>query len=325
MSMQKPLAVALLLAAAVHTAAADPGKSDPLKTLRIDTAEYNPLSLVVKNKHLVEDAVGADLKVEWVPSATPARAVDHLRAHSVDISSATGTSGLLSRVAGNPVKIVYVYAKPDWAAVVVRADSPVQGLADLKGKRVAADSGTDPGMFLLRALATAGLTQHDVTVMPFQSADGRLALDRGQVDAWAGLDPYLAQAEIETHDRVLYRNADLQDLAGLAGRDAFLKSYPEVVEKVIGAYEKARRWTVEHEEEAAQILVAEAKFSPAVADRVLSRADLSDPTIGDAAKHRLAGQAEAMQAAGFLPSDADLGMLEDELLEPQFSRKLARN
>ena len=80
-------------------------------------------------------------------------------------------------------------------------------VADLKGQRVAVTRGTDPDIFLVRALATAGLTEHDVKLVLLQHPDGRTAMERGDVAAWAGLDPMMAAAEIESGARLFYRNA----------------------------------------------------------------------------------------------------------------------
>ena len=65
-------------------------------------------------------------------------------------------------------------------------DSAIGGVADLKGKRVAVTRGTDPEIFLIRALAGVGLTERDVKIVLLQHADGRLPLTRGDVDAWPG-------------------------------------------------------------------------------------------------------------------------------------------
>ncbi len=73
---------------------------------------------------------------------------------------------------------------------------------DLKGKRVAVTPGTEPYAFLLQALASANLAPSDITIVPLQHPLGRAALDRGDVDAWAGLDPFMAQAQLQNHDRL---------------------------------------------------------------------------------------------------------------------------
>ena len=83
-------------------------------------------------------------------------------------------------------------------------DSKIGKIEDLKGKRVAVTRGTDPHIFLVRALLKAGLSEKDITPVLLQHPDGKTALIRGDVDAWAGLDPMMAQAEVED----MYRFAE---------------------------------------------------------------------------------------------------------------------
>jgi sulfonate transport system substrate-binding protein len=299
--------------------------SDTLKTVQIDFAAYNPLSLVLKEKHFLEDALGPDIKIEWSEDANTMRSLERLRAHFLDVASSAGSSALLARANGNLVKIVYVYSKPEWTALVVTADSPIQSVADLKGKRVAATSGGDSTIFLWRSLAGAGLGAHDLTLVPLQAADGRIALERGQVDAWVGIDPYIAEAELETHDRLVYRNPEFSSYGVVALRDAFVKSYPDAVTKLVGAYERARIWAASHKDEFAQVLVTEAHVSPTVAARQLERTDISNGAIGDGPRQAIAALADTLKEAAIVPPDCDLDKVETDLLDPQFTKQLAGN
>jgi sulfonate transport system substrate-binding protein len=194
------------LAAATSPALA----ADKLSTLRIDYAYYNPLSLVLKDKGLIEQEFAKDgIKIEWVLSLGSNKALEFLSGSSVDFGSSAGAAALLAKANGNPIKSIYVYSKPEWTALVTRKDSTIQQVEDLKGKSIAVTKGTDPYIFLLRALALHGLKPQDVKTVLLQHPDGKVALERGDVDAWAGLDPYMAQTEIEQGSRLFFRNTDL--------------------------------------------------------------------------------------------------------------------
>jgi sulfonate transport system substrate-binding protein len=167
------------------------------RELRIDYATYNPVSLVLKDRKLLENAFEKDgIRIRWVQSLGSNKALEFLNASSIDFGSTAGSAALLARINGNPIKSVYVYSRPEWTALVTRKDTGLTKVADLRGKRVAVTRGTDPHIFLVRALADAGLTEKDVKLVLLQHPDGRLALDRGDVDAWAGLDPMMAAAEV---------------------------------------------------------------------------------------------------------------------------------
>ena len=137
------------------------------------------------------------------------------------------------KINGNPIKSIYVYSRPEWTALVTRKDSAIAKIEDLKGKRVAVTRGTDPHIFLVRALLKAGLSEKDITPVLLQHPDGKTALIRGDVDAWAGLDPMMAQAEVEDGARLFYRNKDANTWGILNVREEFLKDHPDLVKRVL--------------------------------------------------------------------------------------------
>ena len=128
--------------------------------IRIDWATYNPVSLILKDQGLLEkEFAGEKIKVRWVMSAGSNKALEFLNAGSLDFGSSAGAAALIAKVNGNPIKTIYVYSRPEWTALVTGKDSPIKTVADLKGQRVAATRGTDPHIFLVRALAGAGLSE----------------------------------------------------------------------------------------------------------------------------------------------------------------------
>ena len=166
-----------------------------VKEIRLDFATYNPVSLVLKEKGLLEKEFQKDgIAIRWVQTLGSNKALEFLNAGSIDFGSTAGSAALVAKINGNPIKSIYVYSRPEWTALVTRKDIGIAKVADLKGKRVAVTRGTDPHIFLVRALLGAGLTEKDITPVLLQHADGKTALIRGDVDAWAGLDPMMAQA-----------------------------------------------------------------------------------------------------------------------------------
>ncbi|MEY3553076.1 MAG: hypothetical protein RL735_1424, partial [Pseudomonadota bacterium] len=177
--------------------------------IRVDYATYNPLSLVIREQKLLEKEFEKDkINVRWVLSAGSNKALEFLNAGSLDIGSTAGAAALVGKINGNPIKTIGIFSRPEWTALVTGKDSKIANVADLKGRRIAVTRGTDPHIFLVRALDKAGLTEKDVRLVLLQHADGKTALVRGDVDAWAGLDPIMAQAEIEDGAKLLYRRAE---------------------------------------------------------------------------------------------------------------------
>ena len=244
------------------------GADPALPALNIDYATYSPPSLVLKKQGLLEKALPGTA-VNWVYSAGSSNALNFLQGNAVDFGSTAGAAALLSRANGNPIKTVYIYEQPEWTALVVGKDSTLTDPKDLKGKKVAAQKGTDPYFFLLRTLAANGLTQADIEYVNLPHADGRTALERGDVDAWAGLDPHMAASELQAGSKLIYRNKDFNTYGFLNGREEFVAKYPETTKKIIAAYEEAKKWILANPDEAAQILADEAKLPLDVAKREL--------------------------------------------------------
>lgn len=278
--------------------------AEPLKELKLDYAYYSPSSLVLRRFGWLEEDYKRDgTSIKWVLSAGSNRALEYLNASSIDIGSTAGLAALLAKANGNPITAPYIFSRPEWTALVVRRDSPIQSLADLEGRKIAATKGTDPYLFLLRALQTARLKRSDIEHVALQHADGRAALEQGRVDAWAGLDPHMAASELDAGTRLLYRNVAFNTYGFLNVREDFLAQRPQDVQRVIAGYERARKWILANTTEAAKILSEEAKVSLQVALlQIKLRTDLSNPQ--PSAEH-----VKALQAAAPL-------LLEEQLVRP---------
>src|SRR5215472_8850971 len=211
--------------------------ADKPSEVRIDWATYNPVSMVLKDKGLLEKEFAKDgIGVRWVQTLGSNKALEFLNAGSIDFGSTAGSAALLSKINSNPIKSIYVYSQPEWTALVTRKDTSINKIEDLKGKRVAVTRGTDPHIFLVRALLSAGLSEKDIHEVLLQHPDGKTALIRGDVEAWAGLDPMMAQAQVEDGARLFYRNKEANTYGILNGREEFLKNYPELTRRGGGGW-----------------------------------------------------------------------------------------
>lgn len=177
---------------------------------------------------------------------------------------------------------------PSAEAIVVHADTPIQSVADLKGKTVAVNRGSGAHFMLVAALKRAGLSFADITPAYLAPTDGAPAFERRSIDAWAIWDPFLAIVENRGPVR------KLADATGLSGycryylvNDAFAAEHPAVVQVVFDALVEAGRWVKAHPEEAAALLSPLwGNIPPAVVETVngrrsynvlpVSKADLGD-------------------------------------------------
>jgi sulfonate transport system substrate-binding protein len=288
----------------------------PLSELKLDYAYYSPESLIIKRNGWLEQEFAADhTQVKWVLSLGSNRALEYLNSGAIDIGSTAGLAAVLGKANGNPIRAVYIFSRPEWTALVVRKDSPIKSLADLKGKKIAATKGTDPFLFTLRALHTVGLSRDDVEIVNLQHPDGRVALANGQVDAWAGLDPHMAAAQIDDGARLLYRSVDFNTWGFLNAREDFILDHADSLARVLKVYEKARVWIAAHPDDTAKIVAEESKVSPAVAKLQLSRNDFSHPQPGAQQLAALKAAAPILVDEQLVKSGTNLNQVIDALID----------
>lgn len=292
-------------------------------TLKLDYAYYAPTSLVVKEQKLLEKAL-PNTQIKWVFSQGSNRSLEYLNSGSVDFSSTAGLAAVLSRANGSPIKTVYIQSQPEWTALLVAKNSPIKSLKDLKGKKIAATKGTDPFLFTLQALETAGLNKKDVQLVHLQHPDGKTALERGQVDAWAGLDPLMASAQVQSGAKLLYRNVSFNSYSVLSTKEQFASQSPEAIEAVIKAYEQARKWAKANPAKLAELLARESKLPIAVAKQQLNRTNFGQniPTV----KH-----INALKKSGTILTEEDLvrkgtnvNQVIDQLFDAKYANKVVK-
>jgi len=287
------------------------------KEIRIDWATYNPVSMVLKEKGLLEKEFAKDgIGIRWVQTLGSNKALEFLSAGSIDLGSTAGAAALVSKINGNPIKSIYVYSRPEWTALVTGKNSPITKIEDLKGKRVAVTRGTDPHIFLVRALQSVGLSEKDITPVLLQHPDGKTALIRGDVQAWAGLDPMMAQAEVEDGAKLFFRKPEANTWGILNVREAFLNDHPELVRRVLAVYEEARKYSLANPDEVKRVFIAATKLPDAVVEKQLKeRTELTHSRIGAPQKESILAAGVALQQAGVIPANVDVKATVDALID----------
>lgn len=289
------------------------------KQITLDFATYNPVGLILKDKGFLEESLAPQgIGVRWVQTLGSNKALEFLNAGSIDFGSTYAAASLLGRINGNPVKAIYVYTRPNGLGLVKPEGSALHSVAELKGKRVAVTRGTDPHIFLIRALATNGLNEKDINAVLLQHPDGRAALARGDVDAWSGLDPLTAAAELEDGATVFYQDPELSTWGILNVREAFARENPDLVKKVVAAYEKARIYAIQHPDEVKAALVKLSKLPDATIARQLQREDFSQSRIGETQRAFIANAGKALQQAGVVDAKVNVDQVVVDLIDTSY-------
>lgn len=297
--------------------------AETVPAISLDWATYNPVSLLIKKNKWVEEAF-PNTKIEWQQSVGSDAALRMLDQGRVDFGSTAGIAALLGHIKGSKIHAIYSYSRPEWTAIVVNKDSTVQSVKDLKGKVVASAKGTDPYIFLIRALTQAGLDpMNDVKHANLPHANGRQALlDKKAIEAWAGLDPLMAEAELNDGARLIYRNPAFCSWGVLNVREMFAKDHPETVKKIVQIYERGKDYAQNHPNEIAALLADEAKVSLAVAKRQLERTDFKQPPLDPSLMSSVLEGGKVLQSGGVIEKSVQLEEEVKKLFDNQFVKDL---
>lgn len=298
-------------------------RADDLKELRLGYAYIVPSSLILKEQGWLEqDLASRGITVKWVLSLGSNKTLEFLRSKSIDFGPSSNASAFLGRANGAPIKLIFWTERKDGAPILVRRDSTYRTFSDLKGKKIAATPGTGPYIGLIAALEKFGLSRNDVQIVALQHPDGRVALAAGRVDAWAGLDPDWAIAELRNNARVLYIDKTLPGGGVFDAREEFIEQHPDVARIVIRDLDRARRYSLDHPDQAIKLFAAGSHLDLDVAKRAFFRNDTTHPAVvpGDAAG--LVVWAKLFKTIGAIPDDTNIEQVARDTLDPSFTQAL---
>jgi sulfonate transport system substrate-binding protein len=265
----------LLFAAGVMAAGAGQAQAQaPAKQeVRIGYQKYGTLTLLKGRGTLEQRLAQRNVTVKWTEFPAGPQLLEGLNVGSVDFGTVGEAPPIFAQAAG--ANLVYVGNEPPSPgseAVVVPKDSALRSLADLKGKKVALNKGSNVHYLLVKALEKAGIAYKDINVIYLPPADARAAFERGAVDAWVIWDPFLAAAEKQLGARVL---ADGKGL--VANHQFYLAARPyaeknsDIVRILLEEIAKVDEWGAKNPKDVAQILAAQTGLDVEVVALAASR------------------------------------------------------
>jgi sulfonate transport system substrate-binding protein len=222
---------------------------------------------------------------------------------SIDFGITGETPPIFAQAAGAPlVYLAYDPPAPQGEAILVPKDSPLKSVADLRGKKVAFNKGSNVHYLLVRALENAGLKYSDIQPVYLAPADALAAFSRGAVDAWVIWDPYEAAAEASTGGRILTDGTDLvANHQFYFSSKEFLAENAKAVDIALDALNEADDWTKNHIDEVAAQLSPSIGLPASVLAVSLKRESYGIRPINDeviAAQQRIA---DTFVSLGILP------------------------
>ncbi|MHC5770378.1 MAG: aliphatic sulfonate ABC transporter substrate-binding protein [Nostoc sp.] len=251
-----------------------------LPNAKVINLAYQSSGDLVKSKKVVEPRFKAlGVTVNWVgPFAAGPQLIDALNKGQVDIGNVGETPPIFDQAArpGIIPEVVYLTGRTPSdgsnQGIVVKANSPIKKVADLKGKKIAFQVGSNAQYLLAKALKEVGLKVSDIQVVALTPPLARDAFIQNKADAWVGSDPLLAAVEKDIPIRILRNAARINTLGGFyIGRRGFITQNPQLVRVFLEEAQKVGEQAEKNPSDYAKILVDEQKLDPSVAQKVASR------------------------------------------------------
>lgn len=246
---------------------------DGERELRIGFQKFGNLGILKARQSLEAQFADQGVSVLWSEFPAGPQLLYALENHEIDFGTtgdvppifAQSTSSALRYVAWEP-------AAPQSVALLVTGDSPIRTLADLKGKRVAVNKGSNVHYLLLHILDEAGLTSEDVRIVYAPPKYPLTPSDRHAVDAWMMWDPLLSDAEQSGQMRVLANGEGrVSNHQFYLADQQFIRHSADLLHALIDALEQTGRYIDAHRADAADLLAAELGLAPEAVGRALGR------------------------------------------------------
>jgi sulfonate transport system substrate-binding protein len=253
-------------------------------TLRIGYQKYGTLVLLKARGTLEQRLAPLGVKVEWLEFPAGPQLLEGLNAGAVDIGTVGETPPIFAQAAG--VDFVYIGNEPvapRGEAIVVPKDSPIKTVADLAGKKIALNRGSNVHFLLVRALQKAGIKYTDIQPIYLTPADARAAFTQGSVDAWVIWDPFFSAIQTQAGARVLVDGTGLvSNLQFYLATRRFAEAQPKLVYALLDEIGKVDSWGVANESAVAQFLSPQVGLDVATLDLAVKRASYGVQPITEA-------------------------------------------
>lgn len=300
--MKKTLPVlfsALLLPALVQSAFAEA----PPKVVNIGFQKGNIFALLKYQGKLDQDFKKQGINVNWIGFTAGPQMLEGLNVGSIDLAATGDAPPAIAQAAQTDlVYLAHSPANPLSEGIVVLQNSTIKSVADLKGKRVALNKGSDVNYLLIAALNKAGLSYHDIKPVYLTPGDARAAFQTGTIDAWAIWDPYLAEVETHAHAReITNAKGIVPHYTFFLSSRKFAETYPQTAKDLISELQSTSTWANAHPQETAQVLAKSTGLGEDIWQKTLARQTYGAERMTPGVFAEQQVLADTLTKAGLLP------------------------
>ncbi len=242
------------------------------KVVRIGYQKYGTFVLLKAHGTLEKRLAAQGATVQWLEFPAGPQLLEGLNAGAIDLGTVGETPPIFAQAAG--VNFVYIGnepASPKAEAIVVPANSPIKTVADLRGKKVALNKGSNVHYLLVRALAAANLKYTDIQPIYLAPADARAAFEQNNIDAWVIWDPYFASIQNAGGKILIDGTGLVSNLQFYVSSRSYAEQSPALVHAVIDELRELDAWGKDNPAEVIRVLGPQTGLDPAVLDLAVKR------------------------------------------------------
>lgn len=242
--------------------------------LRIGFQKSASLLALQKSQGTLEKRLAPlGVAVKWVEFPAGPQLLEGLNVGAVDVGFVGEAPPIFAQAAG--ARFVYIGhdpAAPEAEAIVVPKGSALRSVADLKGRKVALNKGSNVHYLLVKSLEQAGLKYSDIQPVFLPPADARAAFEKGAVDAWAIWDPFLAAVEKQSDARILADGRGVvNNYAYYLAERGYTEKYPQVIQALFDDTVAQGQWLKANIKQAAAIIAPQQGLANEVVELSLTR------------------------------------------------------
>src|SRR5690625_3307249 len=249
--------------------------ADGDKVIRVGYQKGNTLHILKESGFLDEAAAEEGYSIKWEMFTHGGTLMEGIYAGVIDFGHAADGPGIFAQASDKP--FVYVGAdapNPEGVGLMVRADSGISTIEELKGKKIGALEGGNHHYSAILAIESAGLTVDDVEwVYPEDAAQGRALFETGEIDALSSYDPFFASAEVEM-DVITLADGQIDDYPNRTfyfASEQFAEENPELIDLILEAIDRSDQWANENKDEVVEIMSEALGISEEVIDHQIQR------------------------------------------------------
>jgi sulfonate transport system substrate-binding protein len=252
--------------------------------LRIGYQKYGTLVLLKARGSLETRLAAVHVEVKWTEFPAGPQLLEGLNVGSIDFGTSGEAPPIFAQAAG--ADLVYVGNEPPASAgeaILVPKNSPIKTVAELKGKKVALNKGSNVHFLLVELLQRAGVNYNDIDTIFLTPADARAAFERGSVDAWAIWEPFLAAAQRQTDARILADgNGVVSNHQFFLAARSYAKKREDVIAIILDELATVDQWAKTDTKGAAAALEPQIGLDQATLELALSRGGYGVTPVNDA-------------------------------------------